>query len=102
MSDPCAAESPKARSSIFRGDSYALKFAVEWKEGMQLRPALLSPVASQCIGYSRISSPDGDLRIPAVTCQMTVASKGVPLANHLIVSIFTADGKRLTRLSAAP
>jgi hypothetical protein len=31
-----------------------------------------------------------------------VDSKGVPLGDHLIVSIFAPDGRRLTRLSARP
>jgi hypothetical protein len=88
-------------ASIFRGDSYALKFQVEWKDGMQLRPAALSPVVAHCAGSSSII-PGQDVTIPSITCQMTVDSKGVPLVDHLIVSVFARDGKRLTRLSAGP
>ena len=97
----CAATLSNRPSSIFRGDSYSLKFQVEWKEGMQLRPAALSPVVARCVGSSSII-PGQDVTIPSVTCQMTVDSKGVPLVDHLIVSVYAADGKRLTRLSAGP
>jgi len=98
----CAATLSNPPSSIFRGDSYSLKFEVEWKDGMQLRPAVLSPVVAHCTGYSSIPIPRQDFTIPSISCQLTVESKGVPLADHLIVSVFAADGKRLTRLSARP
>jgi hypothetical protein len=99
--DQCAAALSNRPSSIFRGDSYSLKFQVEWKDGMQLRPAALSSVVSHCVGSSSII-PGQDVTIPSITCQMTVESKGVPLVDHLIVSVFSADGKRITRLSAGP
>jgi hypothetical protein len=97
----CAATLSNRPSSIFRGDSYSLKFQVEWKNGMQMRPADLSPVVAHCVGSSSII-PGQDVTIPSITCQMTVDSKGVPLVDHLIVSVYAADGKRLTRLSAGP
>lgn len=97
----CAPALSNSPSSIFRGGSYSLRFQVEWKDGMQLRPAALSPVAAHCVGYSSIALPSGEA-IPSITCQLTVESKGVPLDDHLIVSIFSADGTRLTRLSARP
>jgi hypothetical protein len=100
--DRCAATLLNAPSSIFHGDSYSVKFQVEWKEGMHLRPAALSPVVAHCTGSSRIFIPSQDFTAPLITCQMTVDSKGVPLVDHLIVSVFAADGKRLTRLSARP
>jgi hypothetical protein len=102
VSDACTTGLPSLPSSIFRGDSYSVKFTVEWKDGMQLRPAALSPVTARCIGYSSVTTPAGNLPIPSITCQMTVDSKGVPLRDHLIVSILADDGKRITRLSAAP
>jgi hypothetical protein len=89
-------------ASIFRDDTYSLKFQVEWKEGTQLRPAVLSPVVAHCIGYSNVSMPGQDSATPSIACQLTVESKGVPLVDHLIVSVFAPDGKRLTRLSARP
>jgi hypothetical protein len=97
----CTTALSRSSSSIFRGGSYSLRFEVEWKEGMQLRPAVLSPVRARCIGYSSIAIPSQET-IPSITCQWTVDSSGVPLSNHLIVSVFAADGRRLTRLSAAP
>jgi hypothetical protein len=99
--DQCTATLSNRPSSIFRGDSFSLKFQVEWKDGMQLRPAVLSPLVAHCVASSSII-PGQDVTIPSITCQMTVDSKGVPLADHLIVSVFAADGKRLTRLSAGP
>jgi hypothetical protein len=98
--DRCAATLLSAPSSIFRADSYSVKFEVEWKKGMQLRPAVLS--VAHCIGSSSVSIPSQGFTTPLITCRMTVDSKGVPLADHLIVSVFAADGKRLTRLSARP
>jgi hypothetical protein len=98
----CESTLSNSASSIFRGNSYALKFQVEWKDGMQLRPAALSPVAAHCTAYSRIQAPGQELAAPSILCQLTVDSKGVPLGDHLIVSIFATDGKRLTRLSARP
>jgi hypothetical protein len=98
----CAATSTNPPSSIFHGGSYSLKFEVEWKDGMQLRPADLSPGVAHCTAYSSIPIPKQDYTIPSIACQLTVESKGVPLADHLIVSVYTADGKFLTRLSARP
>jgi hypothetical protein len=98
----CAGALSGSPSSIFDGDSYALKFLVEWKDGMQLRPAALSPVAAHCTGYSSIPIPRQNFTIPSLVCELKVDSKGVSLADHLIVSVFAPDGKRLTRLSAHP
>jgi hypothetical protein len=99
--DRCAPALSNLPSSIFRGGSYSLRFQVEWKDGMQLRPAALSPVEAHCMGYSSIALPSGE-RIPSISCQLTVRSQGVALNDHLIVSIYSADGRRLTRLSARP
>jgi hypothetical protein len=99
--DRCARALSNSPSSIFHDGSYSLKFQVEWKEGMQLRPAVLSPVTARCVGYSSIAIPSQET-IPSITCQLTVESKGIPLRDHLIVSIFSADGTRLTRMSARP
>jgi hypothetical protein len=99
--DRCTALS-NPPSSIFHDDSYSVRFQVEWKDGMELRPAALSPVIAHCTGSSSVPIPRRDFTIPFVTCEMTVDSKGVPLGDHLIVSVFAADGKRLTRLSAGP
>jgi hypothetical protein len=99
---PCQSPASKLASSMFEGKSYALKFQVDWKEGMQLRPAALSPVEAHCTGYSAIGSAAQQAAVSSILCQLTVASKGVPLGDHLIVSIFGPDGTRVTRLSARP
>jgi hypothetical protein len=99
--DRCAPALSNSPSSVFRDGSYSLKFQVEWKDGMQLRPATLSPVTARCVGYSSIAIPSQET-IPSITCQLTIESKGVPLGDHLIVSIFAADGTPLTRMSARP
>lgn len=98
----CAVPLSNPPSSVFQGDSYSLTLQVEWKEGMELRPAALSPVVARCVGSSSIPIPSQGSSIPVVTCQMTVDARGVPLVDHLIVSVFGSDGKLLTRLSAAP
>ena len=98
----CAAKLSNPPYIIFHGDSYSVKFEVEWKDGMQMRPAELSAEATHCTGYSSVPIPKQNYTIPSITCHLTEESKGVPLADHLIVSVLTADGKRLTRLSARP
>jgi hypothetical protein len=98
----CESALPNSDSSVFQGNAYTLRFQVDWKEGMQLRPAALSSVAARCTGYSPIKAPGHELASAAVLCQLTVNSRGVPLGDHLIVSIFSVDGRRLTRLSARP
>jgi hypothetical protein len=97
----CSAAAP-IWPSIFSGNSFAVRFEVEWKDGMKLRPATLSGEPAQCAGYSSVPIPRENYTIPSLTCRITVDSKGVPLSNHLIVSVFAADGQRLTRISAAP
>ena len=99
--DKCIAELSNAPSAVFNGDSFTVRFAVEWKDGMQMRPARLSQVEAHCVGSTSLAIPQ-EVTIPTVTCQLKVDAKGVSLADHLIVSVFDVDGKRLTRLSAAP
>jgi hypothetical protein len=98
----CVSAVSNPEPSVFQGQTYRLRFQVDWKEGMVLRPAALSPVAARCTGYSPIKATGHELASAAVLCQLTVDSKGVPLGDHLIVSIFSGDGRRLTRLSARP
>jgi hypothetical protein len=104
LGDRCTAGLSTSPSDVFGDNSYSMKFVVEWKDGMQLSPAKLSPVVAQCVGSSTlvISANNQNFTVPSVTCQMTVDSKDVPLRDHLIVSVFAADGTRLTRLSAGP
>lgn len=98
----CEAGVSNSFPTLLNGDSYSLTFQVEWKDGMQMRPAEFSPVVARCVGSRILTDPAKTLSFPEITCQVNVDSRGVPLADHLIVSIFTSDGKRLTRLSAAP
>ena len=98
--DLCQAPSPYSTSSLFLGDSRPFRFEVDWKHEMQMRPAVVAPAAAHCSRYSPVALLGEDP--PSIHCEMTVASKGVPLADHLIVLIFRADGRRLTRISAAP
>lgn len=102
VGNQCAPVSANAAFTMFNGDSYSLKFEVAWKDGMALRPATLAPGVASCRGYNSITIPDKGFSIPTVTCQLTVSGKGVPLSDHLIVSIFTPGGEPITRLSAAP
>ncbi len=100
--DACGGGYSKSPSPIFRGDSYSLKLLVYWKHDMQMRPAALAPDLARCVGYLIATAPDENLAVPSISCQMTVASKGVPLGDHLIVSILAADGRPITRIAAAP
>lgn len=102
VGEQCSALSPNSISSIFNGDSYTLTFEVAWKDGMQLRPASVQPAAARCVGYRVMTNPNKESAVPAITCEMIVNSRGVSLDNHLIVSVFSASGTRITRLSAAP
>ena len=104
MGDECTPGFSNPTLPIFEGDSYSMTFEVQWKDGMQLTPAVLSPAVAHCVGTRIITntSKDSTSTFPALTCEMTVKSRGVPLMKHLIVSVFSPDGKRLARLSAAP
>jgi hypothetical protein len=104
IGNECASGLLNPASSIFEGDSYSMTFEVQWKDGMQLTPAMLSPAVAHCVGTRIITnaSKDSTSTFPALTCEMTIQSRGVSLEKHLIVSVFSPDGKRLVRLSAAP
>jgi len=102
LGDKCTALLSSSPSAVFDGNSFSLRFEVNWKDGMELKPATLSPVVAHCVGSSMHVIGDRDFMAPSVTCQMAVDSKDVPLVDHLIVSVFGADGRRLTRLSAGP
>ena len=98
LDDQCVPTSKIARITLDDSSKRTFSFQVEWKTGVQLRPAQLSPTGVHCIG----SSSTGMIPTLPMTCQITVKSEGTPLSDHLIVSVFGADGTRLTRLSAAP
>lgn len=98
LNDQCVSTLSPSRFSLAANDRRPFSFQVAWKTDLQLRPAFLSPTGVQCIG----SSPSRTASTPPMTCQITVKSEGTPLSDHLVVSLFGADGTRLTRLSAAP
>jgi hypothetical protein len=103
MSDECGASVPaNLSSSVFNGNSYSLTFEAQWKNGMRLMPAAMSPADVHCVGSRVLTDVRSTSTIPAVTCQLTIQSKGISLLDHLIVSVYSPDGRRLTRLSAAP
>jgi hypothetical protein len=102
VGDRCAAALSNSPAAIFNGNSFALKFQLEWKHDMQLRPAALTSTVEHCDAYKSVVLPRRDVSVPTIVCEMTVDSRGVPLLDHLIVSVFASDGTRLTRLSAAP
>jgi hypothetical protein len=91
-----------AMSGLLANGTYALKLVAKWKDGLEMTPATISPGSVTCNGYNSVTIPDKGFTIPTVTCQLNVQAKGIPLSDHLIVSIFTEDGTQLTRLSAAP
>jgi hypothetical protein len=97
----CGAESPYGPAAVFNGGSYALRITAQWKDGMDMTPIALAPEAAQCVAVADPDQPFGDT-IPVVTCRITVDGSGIPLDRHLIVSVFSVDGQRLARLSAAP
>jgi hypothetical protein len=103
LGSQCSTSSGILSSSVFGADSYTVTFQLDWKNGMDMRPAALSPVVASCVGSSALVNTNQEvLTVPALTCQVTVDSKGVPLGDHLIVSLYGADGQRITRISAAP
>jgi hypothetical protein len=102
VGNQCGPVSGNAPSSIFKRDSYTLTFEVEWKDGLNLSPAVLSTGVAHCTGFNSVTVPDRGFSIPTVTCKLTVNAKGVPLDDHLIVSVYAPSGEQITRLSAAP
>jgi hypothetical protein len=101
MGSHCDSGEKPPSFSIFDSDTYSLRLVAEWKDGMSLRPAKLSPTAD-CVATKMLTGPDLDSALPTLTCKMTVNATGVPLGDHLIVSVFAPSGERITRLSAAP
>ncbi len=99
---PCAASDSSSPVRIFYDGSYSVGFDLKWKRDMEMRPAALSSAAANCTGYSSITNLAENISEPAVSCDLTVRSQGVPLGDHLIVSIFDSQGRFLTRISAAP
>ena len=119
LNDQCVPDSADSQSSMVRdgalsaiantagspiadGETRQLTFQIAWKDGLQLTPILLSPVDVHCKGSSSEQSLAQSMPAPPMTCQITIKSAGIPLSDHLVVSVFGPTGERLTRLSAAP
>jgi len=101
----CTAQgAPRDLELLVLSDDFlsSLKFKVEWKVGTRLRPVdgfvlLGYKHLRENLSFSSDSSQDD-----VVQYQMTLTSKGIPLSDHLIVSVFNSDDTLFVRLSAAP
>jgi hypothetical protein len=69
-----------------------MQFRVQWKRGLYLRPA-----ASVTIERKPLQMEEGDNRMLYV---IKVRDHGVPLSDHLILSVISASGKIMSRRSA--
>lgn len=69
-----------------------MQFRVQWKRGLYLRPA-----ASVTIERKPLVMEEGDNRMLYV---IKVRDHNVPLSDHLILSVISASGKIMSRMSA--
>ena len=69
-----------------------MQFRVQWKRGLSLRP-----VASVTIERKPLVMEEGDNRMLYV---IRVRDRNVPLTDHLILSVISANGKIMSRMSA--
>ncbi|MFZ3217455.1 MAG: hypothetical protein WA192_15455 [Candidatus Acidiferrales bacterium] len=69
-----------------------MQFRVQWKRGLYLRP-----VAHLTIERKPIQMEEGDNRMLFV---IRVRDHNVPLSDHLILSVLSAQGKIMSRMSA--
>jgi hypothetical protein len=69
-----------------------MQFRVEWKRGLYLRP-----VASITIERKPLQTEEGDNRMLYV---IRVRDHNIPLTDHLILSVISANGKIMSRMSA--
>ncbi len=69
-----------------------MQFRVQWKRGLYLRPA-----ASVTIERKPLAMEEGDNRMLFV---IKVRDHNVPLTDHLILSVLSASGKIMSRMSA--
>jgi len=76
----------------------SLKFTADWKAGTHTTPtgnlALL--------GYHHQQTTGEFASFDAVQYDFTVASKNIPLTDHLVLTVSNGDGKLFVRLSVAP
>lgn len=69
-----------------------MQFRVQWKRGLYLRPA-----ATVTIDRKALVMEEGDNRLLYV---IKVRDHNVPLSDHLILSVISASGKIMSRMSA--
>lgn len=69
-----------------------MQFRVQWKRGLYLRP-----VAHVTIESKPLQMEEGDNRLLYV---IKIRDHSVPLSDHLILSVISAKGKIMSRMSA--
>jgi hypothetical protein len=79
---------PAKTPDIIKG----IQFRVQWKRGLYLRPA-----ANVTIERKTLQMEEGDNRMLYV---IKVRDHSVPLSDHLILSVISASGKIMSRMSA--
>jgi hypothetical protein len=79
---------PAKTPDIIKG----IQFRVQWKRGLYLRPA-----ANVTIERKPLQMEEGDNRMLYV---IKLRDHSVPLSDHLILSVISANGKIMTRMSA--
>jgi len=79
---------PAKTPDIIRG----MQFRVQWKRGLYLRPA-----ANVSIERKTLQMEEGDNRMLYV---IKLRDHSVPLSDHLILSVISASGKIMSRMSA--
>jgi hypothetical protein len=71
-----------------------LETKAEWKTGMVLRP--VSKITVRRLGRSEMAAT------AIWGYELTISSKGVPLTDHLVVSVYGPDSSLIARFSGAP
>jgi hypothetical protein len=79
---------PAKTPDIIKG----MQFRVQWKRGLDLRP-----VANVTIERKPLQMEEGDNRMLYV---IRLRDHSVPLSDHLILSVISAKGKIMSRMSA--
>jgi hypothetical protein len=79
---------PAKTPDIIKG----MQFRVQWKRGLYLRPA-----ANVTIERKPLQMEEGDNRMLYV---IKLRDHNVPLTDHLILSVISANGKIMSRMSA--
>jgi hypothetical protein len=83
----------------------SLRFEAQWKRGMRLRPVENLTLRTFFVDKDQprlfVSMPAAAAPAPSAwNYEFVVSSENVPLTDHLILSVFAPDGRRLVRVSA--